>query len=103
MTGAAAGAAPRLSRLAGHALVQVWACRTDLPLPEWAGFILRVRLDQCRANPLFRAKAFFSIYMTLGGSLLIALSVILAPVAFGARTWRRPSLVTGGLAAVALA
>ena len=86
-----------------HAIVQVWACRTGVPLPDWAAWMLRVRLDQCRANPLFRAKGFFSIYMTLGGSLLIGLSLILAPIALGARTWRRPSLATGVLAAIALA
>ncbi len=86
-----------------HAFVQVWACGSSAPLPEWAAWMLRVKLEACRANPLFRAKAFFSIYMTLGGSLLIALSLILATFAAGARSWRRPQLVTGGLAALALA
>jgi O-antigen ligase len=86
-----------------HAIAQVWACHTSAPVPGWAAWMLRVRLDQCRANPLFRARGFFSIYMTLGGSLLIGLSLILAPIALGPRSWRRPSLVTGGLAAVALA
>jgi O-antigen ligase len=86
-----------------HALAQVWACGSGAPLPDWAAWLLRVRLDQCRANPLFRAKGFFSIYMTLGGSLLVALSLILAPLAVGVRAWFRPGLLTGGLAAVALA
>jgi O-antigen ligase len=86
-----------------HALVQVWACGSSVSLPEWAAWLLRVKLDTCRTSPLFRAKGFFSIYMTLGGSLLIGLSVILATFAAGARPWRRPQLVTGGLATVALA
>jgi O-antigen ligase len=66
-------------------------------------FLLRLKLDACRANPLFRAKGFFSIYMTLGGSLIIGLSLILATFAAGARTRRRSRLATGGLAAIALA
>jgi len=37
---------------------------------------------------MFRAKGFFSIYMTLGGSLLIALSLLLAILALGRRTAR---------------
>jgi O-antigen ligase len=86
-----------------HALAQVWACGSGAPLPEWAAWMLRVKLETCRANPLFRAKAFFSIYMTLGGSLLIALSLILATFAAGARSWRRPQLAAGGLAGLALA
>jgi len=86
-----------------HAIAQVWACGTGVALPDWAAWMLRVRLDQCRANPLFRAKGFFSIYMTLGGSLLVALSLILAPIAVGVRTWRRRLLATAGLATVALA
>jgi len=85
------------------AFLQVWACGTSVPLPEWAAWMLRIKLDTCRANPLFRAKGFFSIYMTLGGSLLIVLSLILATFAAGARAWRRPQLATGGLAALALA
>ena len=86
-----------------HALVQVWACGSGVTLPAWAAWMLRVKLDACRASPLFRAKAFFSIYMTLGGSLLIGLSLILATFAAGARTWWREQLVTGSLAGVALA
>ena len=85
------------------AFLQVWACGSRSPLPEWAAWMLRIKLEACRASPLFRAKGFFSIYMTLGGSLLIVLSLILATFAAGARAWRRPQLATGGLAALALA
>jgi O-antigen ligase len=85
------------------AFLQIWACSSSTPLPEWAAWTLRIKLEVCRASPLFRAKGFFSIYMTLGGSLLIVLSLILATFAAGARAWRRPQLATGGLAALALA
>ena len=86
-----------------HALIQIWACGSGVPLPDVVAWALRLKLDACRASPLFRAKAFFSIYMTLGGSLLISLALILAAFAVGAR-WRRAlHAVTGVLAMVALA
>jgi O-antigen ligase len=85
-----------------HAIVQVWACGSGVTLPEWAAWALRVKLDACRASPMFRAKAFFSIYMTLGGTLLVVLALLLARVgAAGGR--RRPlEIATGALATVAL-
>jgi hypothetical protein len=86
-----------------HALAQVWACGSEVPLPDWASWVLRLKLDVCRASPLFRAKAFFSIYMTLGGSLLITLALILATFAVGARKQRLLQALTGVLAIVALA
>jgi len=86
-----------------HALVQVWACQSSAPLPAGAAWMLRVKLDVCRASPLFRAKAFFSIYMTLGGSLVISLSLIFAALAVGARARRAERVVTGLLGVVALA
>jgi len=85
------------------AILQVWACASGAALPVWVAWVLRVKLDVCRAVPLFRAKGFFSIYMTLGGSLLIGLSLVLAGFAVGARTWRRQPGVAGVLAAGALA
>ena len=84
-------------------LVQVWACQSSVPLPAWAAWMLRVRLEVCRAVPLFRAKAFFSIYMTLGGSLLISLSLILAALAAGIRSRRTEGVVTTILGVIALA
>jgi hypothetical protein len=86
-----------------HALVQVWACTGHAALPEWAAWALRVKLETCRASPMFRAKAFFSIYMTLGGSLLIVLALLLARLA---SVRRRPSaleILAGVSAALALA
>ena len=86
-----------------HGIVQVWACNTQVALPEWAAWMLRVKLDACRASPLFRAKGFFSIYMTLGGSLLIVLALMLARVATVApRAWGL-EIVTAVPAAIALA
>jgi putative inorganic carbon (HCO3(-)) transporter len=86
-----------------HALVQVWACVSDVGLPAWVPWALRVKLDACRESPLFRAKGFFSIYMTLGGSLLIGLTLILATFAVGARAGRLLQAASGVLAVVALA
>jgi O-antigen ligase len=85
------------------ALVQVWACQSSAPLPAWAAWMLRVRLDVCRAVPLFRAKAFFSIYMTLGGSLIISVSLILAALAAGVPSRRAEGVITGILGGIALA
>ena len=86
-----------------HAFAQVWACGSSVPLPDWVSWALRLKLETCRASPLFRAKAFFSIYMTLGGSLLIGLALIVAAFACGSRKGRRLQAVTGGLALAALA
>ncbi|MGH6689603.1 MAG: O-antigen ligase family protein [Gammaproteobacteria bacterium] len=86
-----------------HAFVQVWACGIAVPLPDVVSWALRLKLEACRASPLFRAKGFFSIYMTLGGSLLISLALIVASLAVGAR-WRLAlHAVTGTLAVAALA
>jgi O-antigen ligase len=86
-----------------HAMAQVWACVSQVALPEWAAWALRVKLEACRASPMFRAKAFFSIYMTLGGSLLICLALMLARVVTVTRSSRRLEIVTGVPAAIALA
>jgi O-antigen ligase len=85
-----------------YAILQTLACSTTVALPWWAGAALKVKLETCRAIYPFRAKGFFSIYMTLGGSLLIALATLLALLAL-ARTRRAPWLIaTGLLAFVAL-
>jgi hypothetical protein len=86
-----------------HAIAQTWACGSDVPLPGWAAWVLRLKLDACRTASLFRAKAFFSIYMTLGGSLLIGLALILGTFAVGTSKGRRLQAVTGVLAMAALA
>ena len=86
-----------------HGIIQVWACLSPVALPEWAAWALRLKLDVCRASPMFRAKAFFSIYMTLGGTLVIVLALMLARVAGGARPAWGLEVVTGVPAAIALA
>jgi len=72
-----------------YALVQTWACTTSVPLPDWAGALLKVRLEHCRVTQPFRAKGFFSIYMTFAGTLTVALALALARLAQGAGgAWR---------------
>jgi O-antigen ligase len=86
-----------------YAIVQVWACSSPVSLPGWAAAALRVKLEACRATPLFRAKGFFSIYMTLGGSLVIVLAPIVAALALGARRNRWLAAGSGALVVAALA
>ena len=86
-----------------HAIVQVWACASQLALPEWTAWALRVKLDACRASPMFRAKAFFSIYMTLGGALVICLALMLARLVAAAPSARLLEIVAGVPALAALA
>ena len=84
-----------------YAIVQTLACETSLALPAWVGVALRVKLEACRLHP-FRAKGFFSIYMTLGGSLMIALSLGLALLVLGRGVPARSLLVSGAPAVAAL-
>ena len=86
-----------------HAIVQVWACGSQVALPEWVAWALKIKLDACRASPLFRAKAFFSIYMTLGGTLVVVLALVLARIVGGDRRGLVLPLASGGLATLALA
>jgi O-antigen ligase len=87
--------------VAAYALVQTWACRSAVTLPEAVAPLLRVKLEACRSHP-FRARGFFSTYMTLGGTLLVTLTMLLASLALGAV--RRPlaALVPAALALPAL-
>jgi O-antigen ligase len=83
-----------------YALVQTWACRSAVALPDSVGALLRVKLEACRSYP-FRAKGFFSTYMTLGGALLITLTMLLATLALGAI--RRPLMALGPAALAVMA
>jgi O-antigen ligase len=67
-----------------HAIVQYWACSSSVALPGWADPVLRVNLEHCRTRPMPRAKGFFSIYMTLAGSLSATLALMLAALVLGA-------------------
>src|SRR5207302_10526278 len=84
-----------------YAIVQTLAGEAQLALPAWGGVALRVKLEACRLHP-FRAKGFFSIYMTLGGSLMITLSLGLALLLFGQRVHAQSLLVSGAPAVAAL-
>jgi hypothetical protein len=85
-----------------HAIAQVWACVTHVALPEWTAFLLRLNLETCRASPMFRAKGFFSIYMTLGGSLLIVLALMPAGLERGAAAARTLTIAAAPPALAAL-
>jgi len=84
-----------------HAIVQYWACSSSVALPGWAGPVLRVNLEHCRTRPMPRAKGFFSIYMTLAGSLSATLALMLAALVLGAGRVRG-LLPATGLALIAL-
>ena len=84
-----------------YAIVQAWACTSAVPLPAWAGSLLKVRLETCRVTLPFRAKGFFSIYMTLAGTLTIATALLLALLGPAIRR-ARALLIPGALAFVAL-
>lgn len=84
-----------------YGIVQYWACSWRAPLPGWAGPLLHVDLEYCRTRALPRAKGFFSIYMTLAGSLSATLALLLALLVLGAGRARR-LLAPAALALVAL-
>jgi O-antigen ligase len=70
-----------------YGLLQIAACRSDIPIPAWGASLLRVKLDACRGAAFFRAKGFYSIYMTYAGVLLLAVTVMLAFITL--LPWRR--------------
>jgi len=71
-----------------YAMAQVWACGSSAPLPQWVAWALRVKLEACRATWPIRGKGFFSIYMTLAGTLSTAIA-LLAATLLGASRHRR--------------
>jgi O-antigen ligase len=84
------------------AMLQTAICTTSVPVPDWVASALKLRLATCRQPSVepFRAKGFFSIYMTLGGSLVVALALLLAAAVLG--TERRRPAVQSAFAVVAL-
>ncbi|HLC43372.1 MAG TPA: O-antigen ligase family protein [Methylomirabilota bacterium] len=82
-----------------YGLLQIVACRSDIPIPAWEASLLRVKLDACRAAPFFRAKGLYSIYMTYAGVLLLAVTVMLAFITL--LPWRRVWGI-GGSALIAM-
>jgi len=71
-----------------YAMAQVWACSSSAPLPQWVAWALCVKLEACRATWPIRGKGFFSIYMTLAGTLSTAIA-LLAATLLGASRHRR--------------
>lgn len=84
--------------VAGYALVQTWACSTTRELAPAVGWALKVDLERCRQLVPFRAKAFHSIYMTLGGVLVVVLALLLALLPAPGR--RRAALAAVGALAL---
>jgi O-antigen ligase len=86
-----------------YAVLQTLVCTTTVDVPALVAWALKLKFPACRQPSIepFRAKGFFSIYMTLGGSLVVALALLLAAVVLG-RERLRPALESG-FALVALA
>jgi O-antigen ligase len=76
-----------------YAMLQTLVCSTSVAVPAWVASVLKLKLATCRQPSVepFRAKGFFSIYMTLGGSLVVALALLLAAAVLGTER-RRPAL-----------
>jgi hypothetical protein len=90
--------------VSAYAMLQTLVCTTTLDIPAWVGRALKLKFPTCRQPSIepFRAKGFFSIYMTLGGSLVVALALLLAAALLGTQR-RRPAVQSAfGLAALAL-
>lgn len=81
-------------------LLQVAVCTLAGPLPPWAAWLLRVKPSACGATFPFRAKGFYSIYMTLGGVLMLTV-IIAAALRFSATGRRRSLLSLAGVVQLA--
>ena len=77
-------------------LLQAAACTLAGPLPPWAAWLLRVKPSACGVTFPFRAKGFYSIYMTLGGVLALTL-IVTAALSFSASGRRRLLLGLAGV------
>jgi O-antigen ligase len=78
-----------------YAGLQTLVCTTSVAVPDWVASALKLKLATCRQPSVepFRAKGFFSIYMTLGGSVVVALALLLSAVALGSER-RRPAILS---------
>jgi O-antigen ligase len=79
-----------------YAGLQTLVCTTTVAVPDWVASALKLKLAVCRQPSVepFRAKGFFSIYMTLGGSLVVALALLLGAAVLGTER-RRPAILSG--------
>lgn len=91
--------------VAVYAMLQTWACTSVVDAPGWVWWALKLKAEKCRqlGTEPFRAKGFFSIYMTLGGSLIVSLALLSAELALGSRRRGGWLLAPAGLGFVALA
>jgi hypothetical protein len=65
-----------------YGLIQLWACQEVSAVAPWGKWLLRISDNLCQRPPYFRAKGFFSIYMTYAGMLLLAGTLMLGLLAF---------------------
>ncbi len=91
-------AAMTLSSIYG--IVQTAVCTGAGPVPAWTAWLLRVKPGACGATFPFRAKGFYSIYMTLGGVGLMAL-IMTAALSFSTVGRRRLLLNLSGVGQLA--
>jgi O-antigen ligase len=85
-----------------YAMLQTLICTTSASVPAWVQWALKLKVATCRQESVepFRAKGFFSIYMTLGGSLVVALALLLSAAVLG--TERRRPAIQSAFAMIAL-
>jgi O-antigen ligase len=85
-----------------YAMLQTLTCTTSASVPAWVEWALKLKVATCRQESVepFRAKGFFSIYMTLGGSLVVALALLLSAAVLG--TERRRPAIQSAFAMIAL-
>jgi O-antigen ligase len=89
--------AAAMTLVALYGLLQVAVCTAAGPVSPWIAWLLRVKQSACGVTFPFRAKGFYSIYMTLGGVLLMGLTMV-AALSFSAIGRRRFLLSLGGVA-----
>lgn len=79
-----------------YGLIQVAVCTFLGPVSPWTAWLLRVKPSACGSMFPFRAKGFYSIYMTLGGALALTL-IVTAALSFSASGRRRLLLSLAGV------
>ena len=88
------------------AVLQTLVCTTSVDVPEFVTWALRIRLERrCREPSIepFRAKGFFSIYMTLGGSLVVAFALLAGRFALSRVRWTADAIGAAVAGSVGLA
>lgn len=83
-----------------YGLIQAGVCTAGGPVSPWTAWLLRAKPAACGATFPYRAAGFYSIYMTLGGVLLMALTMT-AALSFSSEGRRRLLLSLAGVAQLA--